>query len=441
MNDALMTKADGLLRHKRYRALSTLLLTLDAATLSQLIDGLSRGKRKVFGMLPPETQADVVMRLGEHSQEYLLPRLPNSMVARFLHFLSEDDATDLLQYLSEHHRKEILELLKPDKRKKIEKLLNFGAETAGGIMDLNFVLVDSKATIREALSILHSHTSRHSNAPIPLVTDSGGHVIGYLPHRSLLFALATRKTGDIAIPIPTVHYSTDQENVLEIMSRGKSTLVCVEDDSGAIIGTINVSDLLAVAREEATEDVYRFAGVDREEDVNDGVLVKVSRRSWWLIINLATAFLASAVVALFEDTIARLAILAVYMPMVAGQGGNAATQALAVVVRGLAVGEIRWKQAKTIIVKESIAGMINGCIVGLVAAGAAMMFHAPPMLGLVLGLAMVINMFVAGLFGALIPFILKWFRVDPAVASSIFVTTATDVFGFLAFLGLGSILM
>lgn len=441
MDEHLLSMVEGLLRTKKRQALARLLPTIDSATLALLLERLTRGRRKVFGLLPPELQADTAVRLSPHIQEHLLPQLPDTDTARFLHFLSEDDATDLLQFLSTPHRANVLKLMKPEKRKKLEKLLTFGAETAGGIMDLNFVTVDADMTAREVLGRLHAHTSRRGNAPMPIVIDSGGHVVGYLPHRTLLFAPATKAAADLALNVPTTHSSTDREHVLELLSRTKSSVVCVMDDGGNPIGIINISDLLAVARAEATEDVFRFAGVDREESVHDGVLVKVGRRSSWLIVNLGTAFLASGVVALFQDTIARLAILAVFMPMVAGQGGNAATQALAVVVRGLAMGEIPWRQARRIIVRESIAGMLNGVIIGLVAGGAALLFHAPPILGLVLGVAMVINLFIAGLFGALIPFVLKWLRIDPAVASSIFVTTATDVFGFLAFLGLGSLWM
>jgi magnesium transporter len=175
--------------------------------------------------------------------------------------------------------------------------------------------------------------------------------------------------------------------------------------------------------------------------MNDKIQTKVKRRYNWLIINLATAFLAAFVVSLFEGTIARLSILAVYMPIVAGQGGNAATQSLAVVVRGLAIGETSWDQTKSVIIKETCTGVINGVITGIIAGLIALLFNGSPMLGVVLTSAMIINLMIAGLFGSLVPFVLKGFKIDPATASTVFVTTATDVFGFLAFLGLGTILL
>ena len=167
----------------------------------------------------------------------------------------------------------------------------------------------------------------------------------------------------------------------------------------------------------------------------------MKHRSNWLIINLATAFLAAVVVGLFQGTIGKIAILAVYMPIVAGQGGNAATQALAVVVRGLATGDVTWRDARPIILREATAGTINGIITGCIAGGIAVILHGTPMLGFVLAAAMIINLFVAGFFGSLTPFVLKRLGIDPATASSIFVTTFTDVFGLLAFLGLGTMLL
>jgi magnesium transporter len=221
----------------------------------------------------------------------------------------------------------------------------------------------------------------------------------------------------------------------------RADAIGVVDDKEQIIGIIHVRDLLKIAQAEATEDIYGFAGVEREETPQDAIFTKVNKRYKWLIINLATAFLAASVVGIFEDTISKLAILAVYMPIVAGEGGNAATQSLAVVVRGLAVDEISWPEARGIIMRESLAGLLNGLIVGTASAFTAYFFGAPMMLGVVLGIAMIVNLFFAGLSGALIPFILKSFKIDPAVASSVFVTTVTDIIGFFVFLGLATLLL
>jgi magnesium transporter len=243
------------------------------------------------------------------------------------------------------------------------------------------------------------------------------------------------------IPLPIVSHKMDREKVMQVMSRMRAEVICVADEQEDVLGIIHLRDLMKVAQAEATEDIYRFAGVDVEEHALDSVLSKVKKRYNWLLINLLTAFLASFVVLLFEGTIAKFAFLAVYMPIVAGQGGNAATQALAVVVRGLALGEITWDKAKRVIFKEAMAGTINGVITGTCAAVAAIAFGAPPVLGVILCVAMIFNLLVAGLSGAAIPFILKRLNIDPATASTVFVTTCTDCFGFFAFLGLGALLL
>lgn len=441
MDHELLAKAEYLLHHKNDRELVTLFLTLEHRVIADVLESLERGRRKSFLLLPPETQSDVAMHLSEPVREALLPRLPDDVIARFLHFSHEDDATDVLQSLPPDQRLRVLELMQPEKRRLIEKLLLFGPETAGGLMDLHFMTIDVGASLQEALASLHAHTNRPGQTPILVAVNDRGVLQGYLPHRSLLFTSGKRTVRDLLQAVPAVPQSLDRERVIESITRSKSNVVCVVDEHRRPIGIIQLSDLLSVASAEATEDVYRFAGVDAEEQPLDSPLSKVRHRYVWLLINLGTAFLAAFVVSLFEGTIARLSILAVFMPIVAGQGGNAATQALAVVVRGLAVGDIAWPQARSIILRESLAGMCNGIITGVVAAMVAVLFGGPPMLGLVLGAAMIANLFVAGFFGSLIPFVLRSLRIDPAVASSIFVTTATDIFGFLAFLGLGSMLL
>ena len=441
MDHELLAKAEALLHRKNDRELQLFLLTLDHRLLADLLEHLERGRRKTFLLLPPETQGDVALHLADPIRVQLLPRLPDDTIARFLHFSHEDDATDILQSLPPDQRIRVLELMQPEKRRQIEKLLLFAPETAGGLMDLHFLTVEADSTIQDVLASLQAHTSRTGQAPMLIAVDRRGTVQGHLPHRSLLFTAPKRAVRELLQHVPAVSHALDRERIIESITRSKSNIVCVVDEHRRPIGIIQLGDLLAVASAEATEDVYRFAGVDAEEQPLDSPLSKVRHRYVWLLANLATAFLAAFVVSLFEGTIARLSILAVFMPIVAGQGGNAATQALAVVVRGLAMGDIPWPQARMIIARESAAGMMNGIITGIVAALVAMLFDGPPLLGLVLGVAMIANLFVAGFFGSLIPFILKSLRVDPAVASSIFVTTATDIFGFLAFLGLGSMLL
>lgn len=426
---------------EKYIEIKYILLKQNPTRIGEILNQLSSGKRRVFSVLPPEVQAQVVLQLTESSRLEILPKMSLYDIARFLHFNDDDDATDIIQYVSSEKREKILDRLQEKKQKRIRKLLTFGKETAGGLMDLDYVAVNDTSTIKEISEKVQSYIEREKRVPLVVVTSESGKLIGYLPHKNLIYTSSSTPLSKLIQQLPTLRHSIDQEQIVNELKHLTTEEIGVTDNDDNIIGVIHVRDLLRIAQTEATEDIYGFAGVEKEEIPTDPILSKVNRRYKWLIINLATAFLASAVVSMFEDTISRLALLAVYMPIVAGEGGNAATQSLAVVVRGLAVEEISWEQARGIIIKEGLAGVLNGFIVGTVSAVISFIFGAPLMLGVVLGVAMIVNLLVAGLFGALVPFILKSMKIDPAIASSIFVTTATDIIGFFVFLGLGSMLL
>ncbi|HLL60693.1 MAG TPA: magnesium transporter [Candidatus Nitrosocosmicus sp.] len=441
MDTKLVKKIDLLLKHKEYETLKILLSKQNFHTLAQVIDNLHDEKKKIFTLLPSHIQAEVVLILSDESKQKILPYMSIQDISQFLHFNDEDDATDVLQYLPEGKHTNILNMLKDEKRKKIEKLLKFGKDTAGGLMDLDYIIVKDTFTFKDIADKVQQHIEKENKVPFVLLAKEDGKITGYIPHKNLILSSPRTPATKLAHPLQLISHHLDQEKIIEHLLDVKGEAIGVIDNKENILGIIHVKDLLRIAQSEATEDVYKFAGVTKEEDPSDGIMTKVQRRYKWLIINLATAFLAASVVSLFEDTIARLAILAVYMPIVAGEGGNAATQALAVVVRGLAANEIPWSQARKIIMKEAVAGMTNGLIVGIFASVVAYLLHAPVMMGVVLGIAMIVNLFIAGLFGALVPFVLKSLKIDPAVASTVFVTTATDVIGFFVFLGLGSILL
>jgi magnesium transporter len=230
----------------------------------------------------------------------------------------------------------------------------------------------------------------------------------------------------------------DQEDVARQVAAYNLLAIPVVDEENKLVGIITVDDVIDVIKDEATEDIYRLAGVAGDERVFTPAIESLRKRLPWLGVNLVTAFLAAAVVAIFEGTIAKLAALAVFMPIVAGMGGNAATQTLTVIVRGIALGELTWGNARKALLKEATVGIGNGIALGVVAALVAWAMRENVALGLVLGAAMIINMFVAATAGTLIPLGLRAANVDPALASSVFITTLTDVFGFLAYLGLAT---
>lgn len=438
--DELLTQVDSLLAAKEDRRLKSLLLHQPPQAVAQVINRLESGKRKTFALLPPEVQAEVMVRLSEDTKNLVLPRISDHTISRFLHFTEEDEAVDILQHLSDARRHAVIHHLRPDKRAKIEKLLTFDPETAGGLMDLNFLKVLSTESRKAVLEKVQHYAHIQKQIPLVAVADSEGHVRGFIPYRSLM--LATDDTIDTLIhPLPTIPHSTDQEKVLKTGMREKGEVLGVVDDQGHFLGVIHLRDLLKIAQMEATEDVLKFAGVNAEERLLGPPSTAIRLRYRWLIVNLATAFLAASVVSLFRHTIDEIAILAAFMPIVAGMGGNAGTQTLAVAVRGLALSDVTKDQRMKLFYKEAVTGLVNGLINGVLSMFIVGFITGSPRIGLILGASMVINLVVAGIAGSVIPITLKSLKIDPAVASAVFVTTATDVFGFLTFLGLATLFL
>jgi magnesium transporter len=231
----------------------------------------------------------------------------------------------------------------------------------------------------------------------------------------------------------------DQEEVARLVASYNLLAIPVVDEANKLVGVITVDDVIDVIKDEATEDVYRLAGLTGDDRVLTPALESLRKRLPWLIVNLATAFLAASVVAVFQETIGIVTALAVFMPVVAGMGGNAATQTLTVIVRGIALGELTWSNTRKVLFKEALVGLGNGVACGIAGALVVWAFKGDLWLGGILAMAMVINMFVAATAGTLIPLGLRALKVDPALASSVFITTLTDVFGFLSFLGLGAL--
>src|SRR4051812_34787500 len=233
----------------------------------------------------------------------------------------------------------------------------------------------------------------------------------------------------------------DQEEVARLVASYNLLAIPVVDEENKLVGVITVDDVIDVIKDEATEDVYRLAGVAGDDRVFTPALESVRKRLPWLEVNLVTAFLAASVVALFEGAIKASTALAVFMPVVAGMGGNAATQTLTVIVRGIALGELTWANTRKALFKEAAVGLANGFGCGIVAAVVVGLWKGDPWLGGIIGMAMIINMFVAATAGTLIPLSLRALKIDPALASSVFITTLTDVFGFASFLGLGMVFL
>jgi len=323
----------------------------------------------------------------------------------------------------------------------VENLLEYAEQTAGRIMNPNVFALAEDMTVGEAITALQS--SRDVEMVFYLyIVDARRHLVGVTSLRRLLLVSPETPLKRIMTPEPiSARVDMDQEEVARLVASYNLLAIPVVEESNKLVGLITVDDVIDVIKDEATEDLYRLAGVSSDERVFTPAGESLRKRMPWLIVNLATAFMAAAVVGIFQNTISAWVALAVFMPIVAGMGGNAATQTLTVIVRGIALGELTWGNSRKALNKELLVGVGNGLVVGTIAALVAWVMNGDPRLGIILALAMVVNLFVAGLAGTLIPLGLKAIKVDPALASAVFITTFTDVAGFASFLGLATLFL
>ncbi|PAU83473.1 magnesium transporter MgtE [Halorubrum salipaludis] len=398
-----------------------------------------------FASLPRRERRDVFFALSESAREAVATGMTPEQLESFVDPLDPDEITDALGYVDEETREAVLTSLDNSRREKVDFLLSFDPESAAGVMTLDYVTVDAGRSFSEVTERVRRFEERTGKVPTIFVTD-GDELLGELPGAALSVAdAASESIPDHVRETPSVRYDREDEEVLEVFRQNSERTVAVLDEENDILGVIHAEDLLRLIDEAAGETLYEFTGVAEEESVLDGPVEKVRRRYKWLILNLGTAFMAAAVVGLFESTIAAVAILAAYMPVVAGMGGNAGTQSMAVTVRGISLGQVSLSTGKRVIANEAIAGAVNGLITGALVAVIATAFSYGEfgiLLGAVIGVSMVANLVIAGFFGALTPLVLDKLGYDPATSATIFITTATDVLGFFVFLGLaGAVLL
>jgi len=401
-----------------------------------------RTRLATFRKIPPNRQGFVLLQLSPHLQDWIVDRLSDKELLAFLPFLDPDEATDIVQLLdSPRRQKRLLKKLTNELKEKIEFLLPFHETSAAGIMDLNYIEVLPSASLEQVARKTKAHEKHTGKFPSILVVSSKGKFLGEMESYHLIVSQKNLRADTFLRHPPTISYRQNAKKALDRITRSRHGKIIVIGDDNSIMGVIYSDDLIRLLRMESSASLYNFAGVEKEEDIFDSVSKKVESRYKWLIINLGTAFLAAGVVSLFEGTISKYVFLAAYMPIVAGMGGNAATQTLAVTVRGIALGEIELAGSAPAIAREVGAGLVNGVINGLLVAGIALLWNQNPVFGFIIGTAMVANLVVAAFFGALIPLVLKRFGADPATSATVFITTTTDVLGFLIFLGLAALLL
>jgi magnesium transporter len=436
----LLTK---LLRHGAYPQLRKIIEKTLPADLSPVLPLLlEEDRRRILSLLIEAGKAArALLDLDDSDLQEILDTLDDATLASVCSSSAPDDAADLLDVLDEERRSRILELLGATQGAKLESLLEGEEETAGSLMNTEFLALEEELTVAHSIEAIRQYPRKESFFYVYCV-DTDHHLVGVLSLRSLILADAGARLKDIMVQsVVRTQVDSSPEEVAQLVSKYDLLSIPVVDMQNRLVGVVTVDDVLDVIQEQAEEDLLHLAGVGVSERVTTPARETFRTRFPWLAVNLVTAFIAASVVRFFEPAIKELPALAAFMPIVAGMGGNAGTQTLTVFVRALALGEIDWAGGLKAIWKELLVGLANGVAIGAITGLIVGVWTGQWVLAGILLLAMCGNLIIAGVAGGLVPLILERFGFDPAVASSIFVTTFTDTGGFFLFLGMATLAM
>jgi magnesium transporter len=401
-----------------------------------------------------EIRAVIELLFRQRRAALALRELPNEMLPQVFDALADqrlaavigrleiDDLLEFVESIPEERRDGVVDRLPEDKREELRKAELYPEYSAGRVMTTSFVALDQKMNAQDAIDSLRSIGDGSEAVLYLYVVDEQRTLIGVVPIRRIVSAPPDRLISEIMIPDPvSVNADDDQEEVARIVTRFDLLAIPVTDVDGRMLGLITIDDVIDVITEEATEDIYHLAGLTEADRVFVPAHKSIRKRLPWMFLNLATCFAAAWVVGLFERTIEQVVALAVFMPVVAGMGGNGGTQALTVITRAIALGEIEFSSGFRAAMKELTVGLALGIAMGIASAGIAYLWHADPIIGVALFSAMILTLSVAGLLGAAVPLALKALHQDPALGAGVIVTTFTDAFAFFSFLGIATLLM
>jgi magnesium transporter len=417
--------------------------TLSPAEIGNLLESLPPAKRTVvWGLVDPEDDGEVLVHVGDDVRESLLAEMDPDEIVAAVEDLDIDDLADLVEDLPDTVIDEVLKSMDRDNRERLEQVLSYDEDTAGRLMNPDVVTVRTDTTVDVVLRYLRLRGELPDHTDHLYVVSRRHQYLGRIALQSLL-------THEPNTPInqliddqqPAMHVDESTDEVARQFSDHDWISAPIVDDSNILLGRITIDDVVDIIREQAEHQVLGAAGLDEDEDLFSPVPRAWRRRTVWLGVNLCTAFLASSVVGQFQDTIDRIVALAVLMPIVAGMGGNAGTQVLALMVRGLALGQVGASNVQVLLWKEIRVALMNGLMIGGIVGLATWAWFRDPMLALVIGAAMTINLLLAACAGVLVPLTLKRMNLDPALAGGVILTTVTDVMGFLAFLGLATLIL
>jgi magnesium transporter len=427
----MTARAQRLLSRMRPADRGPVLSGLTPPEIRTVIDLLFQQQRAASTLreLPPELLPQIFDAVGDERLAQVIARL------------ELDDMVEFVEWLDEERRGPVVALLPETQRAELRKAELYPPSSAGRVMVTRFLALDEGVTAQEAIEAIREAGDDAEAILYLYVVDEKQQLRGVVPLRRLVAASPARRCGELMVQDPvSVRAEADQEDVAQIVARYNLLAVPVVDGENRILGVITVDDVIDVITEEATEDMYHLAGLSDEDRVFSPAHHAIRKRLPWMLLNLGATFLLAWVIGLFERTLEQIVTLAFFMPVVAGMGGNGGIQALTVITRAIALGELEFSSGLRAIRKEVSVAIVIGIVTGAVSGAFAYLWQGSPYLGVVLFATMIITMAIAGIMGAAVPLILKALGQDPAVGSGVFVTTITDLFGFSAFLGIGTLL-
>jgi len=443
--DQIVRVSKKLIQFRKSARLSALLEKIHAADLARIWKDYSDiEKSHIIPLISPEKGAVFLSELDTLQRGELIKSQNTDWIIDRLEELSPDDSVDILKDLPVREANFILKRFDRSHSQQIKDLMNYPEETAGALMTSEFFAVLSNATVESITAQFRKERELQEIEDIHFiyVVDKKNHLIGYIPLRKLILENPKKKAIDIMTPpLVAVHPEMDQEEVAKLFQNFDLISIPVITKENVLIGRITIDDIIDVLEEEASEDVYKMFGLNKEENFSNGIFLALRHRFPWMLINIFTTTLSALTIGIFTGIIEQFVVLALFMPMVAAIGGSTGNQMVAMVVRGLAIGNLHWRDIRWILIRDITTVILGSLALGSMVSLTCYLLFDNTMLGLVVAIAMLLNMIFATFVGASIPFILRSLKMDPAYGSSILVAASTDIMGFFIFLALASIVL
>jgi len=434
----LLDNIRNMIQEQAYSDMERLIEELHPADLADLVEHLESDEMlTVFKLLAPERAGEVLKEISSPIQEKISNELDDKTITQILNELNSDDATDIVRCLPRERAQKIIGLVQPDVSEELQKLLGYETDTAGGIMALEFVSVNANSTIQEAIGNIREKREEVENLYYVWVVDDYGKLVGVVSLKDLVIEPQDKKINDIMNPdVISVDVDADQEEVARIAKQYDLTHIPVVTTQHKLIGRITNDDIIDVIEEEANEDISLMAGVLDQEIAEESAL-KISRaRLPWLLLGLFGGLISAMVINHFHGSLEKMLALSFFIPVIMAMGGSTGTQAATVVIRGLATGDISIVHTGKRLLTELWVALINGILCGIVLGIVVAFWLSDPQLGLGVGVSLITVIIFSGSFGAFVPFLLRKFNIDPALAAGPFITTSNDILGLLIYLGI-----